>query len=538
MIDRRISRLILPVMLLLVLAACGGSGDGGGDDDGADAGPTATPAPAESLFTTDLSGAGVGAGRDSRLLAWIGSAAAPGQQSANAPGQVVLVRGNGETETLFDLPVGTSRVHACGEQATSPDGRYFAFFTGGDTGTLYLMDGTREPREVRELMAMGCNSVASFQYTPDGERFAVIDFEPDAPSSDFAHGFLYVYNTGNVEQVARFDNVAAFDITDTALAFIGFFTDSQDRATEAGVSIWQQGGEPDEITTLFAGDGCQFTSGQVVYTGLDTLAALMGQRCNGSGTTWDLYTIDVTAGTANRAIDGSTPGSFLSYARTNGLFAQPDGGIVYYTLPDGLTANTVNVRAAVLDTLEPGDDLIDSGVMPRFSSRPYDPASNAPPAISADGRWVAIASSDPNGNAAVNVLDLSDPAAVPVTIRAGSRGDTVSALAFTPDSTRLLFVAGGNNGGDNSLFALDLARGVETRIARGHFVQVVPAPDGEAAGVSAWAFPDDPNQPMYMTLDVVALPGGEIETLARGAAISDDGDVDDRHFIYPLSWRG
>lgn len=524
--------------LLLALVACGGGGDeGGSNGDTTDGGPTATPSPAESLITTDLSEGDTGISGEDRVLAWIGAAPAPGQQSASAPGQIVWINGNGRTETLFDLPTGTSRVNACGEQATSPDGRYFAFFAGGDSGSLYLVDGTRDPREVRTMSALGCNSVGSFQYTPDGERFAVIDFEPDAASSDFARGFLYVYATADAEQITRLENVSAFDMSDSGLALVGFFTDSEDRATEAAVSIWQDG-EPDEIATLFAGNGCQFSSGQVVFTGPDSLAVVVGQTCSGSGTGWAFYTVDISTGTANRALEGTTAGSFFSYARTNGLYTQPGGGIVYYTLPDGLTANTVSVRAALLDDLADGDDLIRSGVMPRFSNRPYDPARSAPPVVSPDGRWAAIASSDANGNAAVSVLDLSDSSLRPFSIRAGSAGDTVSSMAFTADSAQLLFVAGGNNGGDNSLFALDLASGVESRVTRGHFVEVVPAPDHSAVGVSAWAFPDDPNQPMYMTLDIIALPGGETDTLATGATITEDGRVQDRHFVYPLSWRG
>ncbi len=532
MTEKRLLRGIIPLMMLVLLVACGG----GGESDEAAAGPTSTPSPAERLVTTDISGENEGIEGGDRLLAWIGSAIAPGQQSANSPGQIVFIDGNGRIDPVMDAPTGTSRVHACGRQATSLDGRYFAFFVGGDDGTLYLMDGTRAPREVRDMSAMGCADVSTLQFTPDGQRFAYIDFAPDAPSSNFARGFLYVYESDDVEQLIRVDNVSAFDVSASALAYVGVFADADGNASEAGVSIWPYDGEPDEITTLFADSGCQFTSGQLVYTGADSLAALMGQRCSGNGTSWELYTIEITAGTASRVTDGNLAGSFLSYARTNSLLAQVDGGIVYYTLPDGLTANTVTVRSALLDSPEESDDLVVNGIMPRYNNRPYDPDTSAHPVISPDGQWAAIASQTANGAAAVNVMDLADPEGFPFDLRAGN-GIVVS-MAFTPDSGQLVYVAGASDGGDNSLFSLDLARGVEDRIARGHFVEVIPAPDNLAVAVSTWAFPDDPNQPMYMTLDVVSLADGEISTLATGATITSEGRVTDRHFIYPLSWRG
>lgn len=529
----------LLVALLMALVACSGGSDGGDDDaaPAADAAPTSTQTPAESLITDDLTGGGGAVTAVDRLLVWVGRGSEPGQQSADAPGQLLMVRGTGATDVVMALPRGTSRVLACGEQATSPDGRHFAFFAGGDSGSLYLMDGIDTPQEVREMNALGCGSVAAFQFSPDSERYGVIDFEPDAINSTFAHGFLYIYETGSNRQVIRFENVAAFDISDDMLAYVGFFADRQGRAVEAGISLWDGSEEPEEVTTLFAEPGCQFASGQIVFTGEQTVAVLMGERCPDSVMRWTLHTVDGAAGAAALALSGQTGGSYLSYARTNGLYAAPDAGGVVYTLPDGLSANSVSVRRADLSSAEPGADLVRYGVMPRYTSRPYDPDLNTSPAIAPDGNWVAVASSDPDANVAVNVFDLRSPDAAPIVINGSSRGDRVVSMAFTPDSSTLLFVTGGSDGGDNSLFALDLTTGVETRVTRGHFVQLVPSPDNDVVGVSAWDFPDDPREPRFMILEVIALEDGAANTLARGALLTEAGQVQDRHFIYPLAWR-
>ena len=75
------------------------------------------------------------------VLTWVESGAGPQDSSPSAPGDLGLMDGSGTFTKQIDVPPQTSTVHACGEQATSPDGNVFAFYMGLDTGTLYMMKG-------------------------------------------------------------------------------------------------------------------------------------------------------------------------------------------------------------------------------------------------------------------------------------------------------------------------------------------------------------------------------------------------------------
>ena len=111
-----------------------------------------------------------------KILAWVGSGTGPDEHSISEPGQIVYLTSDGQIEVLFDLPQGTNRVIPCTEQATSPNGRHFAFYVGNETGSLYQVDGADLPVEVdRGVSAMSCVGMGTFQYSPDSGRFGFID---------------------------------------------------------------------------------------------------------------------------------------------------------------------------------------------------------------------------------------------------------------------------------------------------------------------------------------------------------------------------
>ncbi len=534
-----IKRLFKCLLLLLfgALTACGGNS--GSDTDNATAvpaGPTPIPTFDPAARMTDTRTANVGVEADDAVLAWIAEGVAPGSQTADKPGQIVLLNAGGDARVVLDLPNGTTRVQACGERATSPDSRYFAFFVGSDSnGTLYLMDGRGVPAAVAEMNPVGCLGNGTFQYAPDGTRLGYIDFAADALTSEFPSGTLKIHNTGDRAEASNFDNAATFDMVGGNVAFISFFNNNQGQATEAAIYLWASG-EPDEIATLYADENCRFTSAGIAFTGADSLATLMGQRCAGQGTKWQLHTVDIAARRETLALSGTAGGGFASNSRTNTLFPATEGSSVFYTVPDGLQLNTVSIRTTPVENPAEGADLLTYLNMPRSSINIYGLTNNAFPHLSPDERWLALVNTTPNGDSSFNVLDLNASDLPPITLPAGNRGDTISAIDFTGDSAQAVFIAGGNNKADNSLFSLDLATATDNRVIRGRYSQVVAAPDGESAAVTEWLSADAGTQRDYLNISIIGLATGESAPLFTGAIIAE-GRATDHRFAYLLAWR-
>ncbi|MBC7871744.1 MAG: hypothetical protein H7Y09_12950, partial [Chitinophagaceae bacterium] len=219
----------LPLLVMLgLLAACGGNS--GGDTDNVTAvpaGPTPMPTFDPAVRMADTRAANVGVEADDAVLAWIAEGVAPGSQTADKPGQIVLLNAGGDARVMLDLPNGTTRVQACGERATSPDSRYFAFFVGNDTnGTLYLMDKRGVPESVAEMNPLGCLGNGTFQYAPDGTRLGYINFAADALTSEFPSGTLKIHTTTDRAEAGSFENAASFDMQAQNVAFISFFNNN------------------------------------------------------------------------------------------------------------------------------------------------------------------------------------------------------------------------------------------------------------------------------------------------------------------------
>lgn len=510
-------RLIMWVTVLL-LAACGSSGNS--DDENALHNPI------------DMG--------DTHLLLWRADGTAPGQQ--NNPGDIVMMNQRSELETLVELPAGTMRVHACGNAATSPDGRYFGFFAGGaESGTLYIAKGTDNPEAAAQVHSMSCMSGGSFQFSPDSEQFGYINFAPGAAGADFAAGTLHIADSDNLEARGEFNDVVAFDYAVETLGFIGFFAGNNGQAAEAGIFQWT-GGTPTEITTVFPDSGCRFRSADLAATNDESMMVILGQSC-GTNHSWVLYTIDTINRRASLVNEGTTgqngAAGHWANVRTTSVYAAPNGEAVFYSYPNGVARQIADWQSALLADIQPGDPFIRYSVMPHAEVQPYSAGDNATPVLSPDGRWAALVTSSPGSpsQAALNVIDLNAPDLPPITLSAGNPGDTVSSMAFTQDSTRLLFVAGGHSSGSNSLFSLDLSTATDTRLIRGRYAPgLIISPDGTKAALLEWQIPTEAGRANSLNLVVINLEDNQMGTLFAGIHLTD-GRVTEQRFAYPLSWR-
>ncbi len=474
------------------------------------------------------------AGANDQLLVWTAKGAAPGKESASDPGQLVSMDGTGVTTPVMDVPPQTSRVEACGDRPTSPDGKLFAFYVGLDAGKLYLKSGSDAPKPVADVNALACLGNGTFQYSPDSSKLAYIAYEPDAIKSEFADGFLHVVNTSDLSEAYKYENVTAFAMNNSGVAFVSFFTNDKHQADEAGIEWWNGSGQQKEVATLDpVTEDCRYTSAAINILPDGKFLLIIGSRCTkgNTHTSWQLYSIDPDARSATLAGSDYQDGQFAAFARTNNVFLSPDGSHAYFTVPDGITNNTVGVKMVSLSDLSLSDLLDKQGVMAT-----YNGAADAFPRVSPDGKWLAAVVTSPNSENQVEIWNLSDSTIAPIILKAGSKGDTISSMAFTPDSTSLVVVAGGDNNADNSLIGIDLSTGNDTRIARGHFGPgLTISPDGKELAITDWQIPEDTKQPPYLNTEIVDVGSGNVTTIYTGATITD-GKVTNQTFALPLDW--
>jgi len=471
-----------------------------------------------------------------QLLVWIGAGSEAGRHGSQNPGQLAFLDGNGVITPISAVPQQSTRVIPCGNTATSPDGNTFAFYMGNDTGLLYIMQGTNPPVIVNDaLHAMACVGNGTFQFTPDSSRFAYLDYDDNVNTANYPKGWLRVYNTADASLLQSFENVTTFDINNENAAFVVFFTDNQQLAVEAAITLWD-GTTDREVATLTAEENCLYTDATIEVLPDGRLAAVMGYRCTiGDGSTrWQFYVIDPDSRSATLIAQDAMPGRYFNFSRTNNIFTSSDGSVLYFTVPDGLTNYSVALATMDIDTAAAQIILPNQTIMPRLNQNPYA-RENPPPAFSNDGRWMVAAQNTPNNEATLTAVDLDAPDLPPIQLSAGERGDIISMMAITPDSSRVAYVAGAAGGADNSLFALDLLTGVEFRVKRGRYDRGVMSPDGTHVAVVNWQVVDD-DLPPFQALTLVELDTSVEQTLWEGGEIVDD-ELTNQQFIYPLSWR-
>lgn len=520
----------LPVLLIglgLIVAACGGEAAAPVTDGGGDAG---------------------------RILAWVGEGARPGDQTNVAPGELVLIDADGNSESIFGLPNRTERVTRCTGDALSPDGSTLALLTttvqaGEEVGALHVVRGNNTVEAVVTDVNPAACTGTNFQWSPDGSRYAYLDLGSGVVRETSPRGFLHIRETSSNDEITVIDSVTGYAMTDDGAALLRFFYNDDDLATEVGVALWSGGSNTDEIATLFADeeDNCFYNSGSITPLADGRLAALMGYRCRGgtNPTQWQLYTVDPESQTASQVATGNTGGGYFAYTATNSIFTAPDSNTVFFTAPDGVTVQTASVKSVALDdTAAPVQEVIDRfGIMPNILDLPYDvtQAANANQAalVSPDDRYLAVVTNTANGDATLNVIDMRQPDLPPIAIDAGDRDDSISEMLFTSDSSQLIYVAGGDDGVNNALYTLDLVTGTESRLSRGRYAQGVLAPDDAQAALMQWVLYDEDEAP-YLSLVTVSLRGdnaGNETTLFEGATFNEAGDLATQQFVYPLAWR-
>ena len=149
--------------------------------------------------------------------------------------------------------------------------------------------------------------------------------------------------------------------------------------------------------------------------------------------------------------------------------------------PDALAGTPGNPQGAFLAVREVGGNAVElydaaSGQLRRTVRLPPEVLLNVAPAISPDGRWLAVAiqTEAATGEGRLGLLSTTDPVYRFFLKSAGLSG--TSALAFSPDGTRL---AVGNRNGYAQLWNLDTRERLSTVKGKGVPLDLAFSPDGK-----------------------------------------------------------
>lgn len=474
------------------------------------------------------------------LLVWLSEGAEPERKDPAKGSQLAAVFPNGVLTTLLEFDNTMIGLTRCSGQPVSPDGRRFAFFAhqpsaGVDSGVLYQMTDFGAPVVVANIHRAGCG-LNGFAYSPDSSRMAYINYQNVRDDSEFITGTLTIRDTEELQEVTKIERAAALAWNGIELLALQFFTNADGLADEAVISLWN-GTATRELTSVLAAQNCRFTGGQLSPAGDDTVVMVMGERCRGGDgrTRWQFYVIDRVSGTATLAHSAPQEGGAFVSTQTYNILTINDGATTLFTAADGVSRDTAAVYQVDMSTLAAPTPLINrAGIFRRYTPLRYAPGDIAPAVISPDRRFWAIVSALPDKSELV-VLDF---AAIdsPIRIPLQRSSDSVRAMAFTPDSSALLYVAGDRGGADNALFRLDLATGVEQRMIRGQFGTIMAVRTDGAVALIQYRRTEEAQSRAYVDL-VLVNPDGSMQDLLGGVVLDEAGFFKNVRFAVPLTWR-
>lgn len=492
---------------------------------------SAIPGAAQSTTTTPPS---TGA-----LLVWIGEGNAPENRAPNSTSQLAALLPNGTLTTLIEFDARTVGVQRCTGQPFSADGRRFAFFAsqpaeGGERGTLYQMTDFGAPATIGVTHTLTC-AHDHFGYSPDGSRLAYIDFQRFGDADENVSGTLRVLNSDSLDEMGRFERATSFAFTERELLFLQFFPNADNAVDEVAISAWD-GAASREVSAITARANCRFSGGEISPAGSDFIAVLLGERCRGNARArWQIYLIDREARSSTLIASAEQPGGYFPATQTYNMYTTPDGQQAVFSFADGLTRNTASVLALDFNAPDTTQTLIDrASIMRRYVPLRFSLPDIAPAAVSRDGNFWALAVNPP-GSSELAVIDfnaLDAAIRIPIT----RSGDAVRAMAFTPDSSTLVYIAGGLQGADTSLYHLDLGLGVENRVARGQFAPAIAVRADAAAALVQYRMTSEARPRPYTDLVLVEADGAQRDLLG-GVVLDEQGFFVGFRYIVPLAWR-
>ncbi len=468
---------------------------------------------------------------DNLILAWLGDGETP--SNIVQRGNIVLMDGHGAIlNTIKTVTANDSYVITCTEQPTAPNGNYHALYVGGNTGgNLYIIQPNAEITTITNINAYACLGMGSFVWQKDSRSFAYINY---SNTENIPYGQLNIHPTDDANQTLHtFDNIASFDYQPDSLATVEVYRDT------LRIHYGTLDGGLNEVARLFTpNETCVFRATHVEQVNAETLALLSGYRCNNINR-WNLNLIDIPSRTNNLILNAPTGQNnegvtaFSAQTPVNSLFSTTDGNGLYLTYPDGVLGN-YSVIIRPIDIRRPfvvSEQIIPLMIMSRLPSS--NPA--ATPILSPDGRYLAFTQQTADVVSSQFIYDLSSFEKINSAV-IGSRGDTISASVFAPDSQNIYLISGGINGQANAIIKMNINNQGLTEVTRGNFLApLVLSPDGHHALVLQQAIGGVNNLP-YVDLQRVDLASGQTDLVFAGSDLGPDGRFTRRQFAVPLFW--
>lgn len=425
---------------------------------------------------------------DARVLAWEFI-------EGSDDGQLEMLTSAGEVEILVDFSAGVfDRVaKRCGQDYWAADGQGVAVFTGSAEGEIAIYPMGGGPRvllgEEGKTNRMACAGPATFQFSPNRQRAAYINYAYDALDRDFPTGDLNIYDAAAGAMQAVFDWTTGFTLYDDGVLMLRLFPDGKGNATEADLDWWDGTGRRTLVTLepVYPPDkedvDCGMTSGAVARIG-DNAYALVGQKCETGVNNWRLLSIPMAGGAATEVAFGEPVGGFFSGNFTTQLIPARDGSGFLATVPSGLTRNTVTLMWITPDgTITPlleGRHVLVDRVGERLSEGRHT-------LVSPDGSTLAFVTVNANQEQTLWMLDLSTTGSQPVMVEETGGGQRIFEYIWTGNN-RLYYAMGSV---ESSSLQVATLGGSPQRLERGRFFRIAPSYNGDKVAAAEWyANPD------------------------------------------------
>jgi hypothetical protein len=458
---------------------------------------------------------------------------APGSLSAQAPvdarvlvwekiegsddGRLQLMSTAGEVEVLVDFGGGVfDRVaKRCGQDYWAEEGQGAAIFTGAaDSGELaiYPLAGGA-PVSLGTVSRMACAGPETFQFAPNGQRVAFIDFEYDALEREFPTGDLLIYEAATGTLQGSFDWTTGFKLYDEGALMLRLFPDGKGNATEADFDWWDGAARQTLVTLepIYPPDtedvDCSLTSGSVARIG-SMAYALVGQKCETGTSNWRVISVPIDGGDVTEIALGEPVGGFFSGSFTTQLIPARDGSGFLIAVPSGLTRNTTSLMWVTPDgTITPlleGYHVLTDRVGDRLSEGRHMQ-------VSRDGSVLAFVTVTPNQEQTLWLLDLSTTGSQPVMIEEEGGGQRIFQYLWSANN-RLYYAAGSIE--SSSLHVATLGAEPQ-RMERGRFYRLAVSYTGDKIGAAEWYDnPDSIGDDLFKL--TILTPNGINFTLQEG----------------------
>jgi hypothetical protein len=478
-----------------------------------------------------------------RLLVWTAPALAPQEQFADQVGDLAYIESDNSLNTIAPILQQSTFVEPCTMRALSPDGRHFAIYqgtAGGVVASLYLMTDGASPVLVDDsfnlLACRGGNG--TFTYSEDSSRLAYIDYER-TNQVDFADGIFRLVDTTDLTEVYSQRQITAFTLDGDTIFYARFFTDTFNEADELAVVKYDLAtGDEQEIATLFVEDDeiCRFLGAKLAFHAGSPYLSLISRCDNQDVNVMSVYELKINGDDPTLLFTEETRVQFAPFSETNNLIFANDDSTLLYTLPDGVTNNTVGLYAYNLESGDKATIVPQNIIIPTFSGT----GDEATWRISRDGKWLGVVLNAPNFDArtGLRVISLDDPFAPQAAFDNRSQEDLLPFFTFNGENDKVIFIAGGSDGDDNSIYTLPVTGGEEAdRVVRGNFSRwAVSSPRLTSLAVMEYQIQEEAVRgPNWLNTVIVDLDSGAKSTVFVGGEVVDN-EVQNIQFAQPILW--